>query len=449
MERKATKILFVAANPATTSRLALDEEVRTIENELRMATSRDAFHIRAIWAARPLDLLRELDREPPAIAHFSGHSEAAGIVLADEHKDQAILSGESLANLLATAPQAPRLVVLNACSTEKQSNALVSAVGCVIAMSAPLGDVYARRFSQTFYAALGEGQSVRRAFDQAVTLLEIQDQAGSTRDIEPADAADTANRIIPVLLHRPDIAPDEIRFAPGPDRHNQNSKRDYVQLVAFDAVAMTLTVGVLIAATAVAAINTEPVSETVPIGPPAMLGIPIFRVLSTSSKRDLVRINDVGVYQGKDPITFNVTMHNVGDRAASVTRLQLEITKINGLDVENNSTPSFYEGGRPASELEPTAEYHLVLYESVNEVNISHALAPDEIDQIKVLIDFTEYYQGCLITARLRLKYNATYFTEPYGIIFRVPELGSTKPSCRIEAEVIRGLLRAPFLTRP
>jgi|GEM_PF-1075056 len=45
-------ILILAANPASTSRLLLDEEVREIEEGLRRANKRDLFKLEQKWAVR-------------------------------------------------------------------------------------------------------------------------------------------------------------------------------------------------------------------------------------------------------------------------------------------------------------------------------------------------------------------------------------------------------------
>src|SRR5215470_10494024 len=72
-------ILFLAANPRDTGRLALDREARSIHLELRRSGYRDRFEFVTRWAAEPLDLLRELRELKPTIVHFSGHSvRAAG-----------------------------------------------------------------------------------------------------------------------------------------------------------------------------------------------------------------------------------------------------------------------------------------------------------------------------------------------------------------------------------
>lgn len=74
--RAATKkhvILFLAANPRDTGRLALDREARAIHVELKRIGYRDRFDFVTRCAAEPLDLLREIRELKPTIVHFSGH----------------------------------------------------------------------------------------------------------------------------------------------------------------------------------------------------------------------------------------------------------------------------------------------------------------------------------------------------------------------------------------
>jgi hypothetical protein len=66
-------ILFVAANPRDTTRLAIDREARSIHVELKRSGYRDRFDFVTRWAPEPLDLLRELRELKPTVVHFSGH----------------------------------------------------------------------------------------------------------------------------------------------------------------------------------------------------------------------------------------------------------------------------------------------------------------------------------------------------------------------------------------
>src|SRR5689334_17891055 len=80
-------ILFVAANPADTVQLALDQECAAIEHELRIASGRDDFDLRSKWAVSIDDLMRYLNQLQPAILHFSGHGMRGGAGAAGERGD--------------------------------------------------------------------------------------------------------------------------------------------------------------------------------------------------------------------------------------------------------------------------------------------------------------------------------------------------------------------------
>jgi hypothetical protein len=71
------KVLFLAANPAGTQPLKLDEEIRQITAKIRAAEFRDSLELVACWAVRPDDLLQALLEVKPHVVHFSGHGSKA------------------------------------------------------------------------------------------------------------------------------------------------------------------------------------------------------------------------------------------------------------------------------------------------------------------------------------------------------------------------------------
>ena len=71
-------ILFLAANPRDTGRLALDAEARSIHLELKRSGFGDRFDFVTRWAAEPLDLLCEVRELKPTVVHFSGCTASAG-----------------------------------------------------------------------------------------------------------------------------------------------------------------------------------------------------------------------------------------------------------------------------------------------------------------------------------------------------------------------------------
>lgn len=164
-------ILFLAADPAGTDRLALDEECAAIERELSMTAARDDFDFRSKWAVSVDELVRHLNTLRPTVIHFSGHGRGpAGLMLQDDGVPQPV-PPRALAMLIKAAAPAARVIVLNACATAAHADALTAVADCVIAMDGELGDEAARSFAAGFYRALGHRHSVGNAVEQGIAVL--------------------------------------------------------------------------------------------------------------------------------------------------------------------------------------------------------------------------------------------------------------------------------------
>ena len=169
------KVLFLAANPTNTTRLALDEEIRAITEKIRASEYRDLIELVSVWAVRADDLLQALNQHQPQIVHFSGHGEPSGeIILVDSDKAAKNVSIKAIKALFKTLKDNIRVVVLNACYSHAQANALTEVIDCVVGMNAAIGDQAAMTFAASFYRAIGFGRSVQEAFEQgqAAILLE-------------------------------------------------------------------------------------------------------------------------------------------------------------------------------------------------------------------------------------------------------------------------------------
>lgn len=174
MSAKRT-ILFLASNPGSSGRLALDEEARAIETKLRASEHRDAIQFRTRWAVRADDLLQAFNEDRPTVVHFSGHgSGAGGIVLHDDIAGDRLVAGSALNRLFTVIKDEIRIVVLSACYSVEQARAIVSVIDVVVGMADSVGDSAARAFSAAFYRALGFGRAVQNAFDQGVAAIELE-----------------------------------------------------------------------------------------------------------------------------------------------------------------------------------------------------------------------------------------------------------------------------------
>lgn len=170
------RILFLGANPADSTPLRLDQEVREIDRSLTSAALGHRFQLHQKWAVRASDLQSHLLRSKPQILHFSGHgAHQMGIVMEGEDGRSRAVAGTHLARLLGQFNQNLRCVVLNACYSEEQAQAIAQEVDCVVGMSAAVADLAAIRFAAKFYEALAYGKDVRAAFDLACADIEINE----------------------------------------------------------------------------------------------------------------------------------------------------------------------------------------------------------------------------------------------------------------------------------
>lgn len=165
-------VLFFAANPDDTPRLALDEEVRAITQTIRLSEHRDSVDLRTIWATRPMDLMQAINEHQPQVIHISSHGTATEeIVFTDDHGNSKSVSKEAITEILAATATNLRLVVFNACYSREQAQAVADNVEAAIGMNTTISDNAARTFAAQFYSAVGFGASIERSFKQARAAL--------------------------------------------------------------------------------------------------------------------------------------------------------------------------------------------------------------------------------------------------------------------------------------
>jgi hypothetical protein len=170
-----TTILFLGANPLDTTRLRLDEEYRAIDQALRQAEFRDRFNIQQHSAVRVADLQPLLLRHRPGILHFSGHGSNVGeIILEDANGQMRPVSVEALGALFSLLKDNLRCVVLNACYSQRQAEAIAQHIDCVVGMSTSIGDRAAITFAFAFYQAIGDGKDIKTAFRLGCSQIDLE-----------------------------------------------------------------------------------------------------------------------------------------------------------------------------------------------------------------------------------------------------------------------------------
>ena len=172
---KKIKILFLAANPTNTSTLGLDEEIRAITQKIRASAYHKNLELVSAWAVRPDDLLQVLNEHKPHIVHFSGHGNPSGdLILVDDNLIAKAVTPSSLRALFQVLKDNVQVIILNACYSKVQAEAIGEIIDCVIGMNSTIGDQAAITFAASFYRAIGFGRSVRDAYDQGKVALRLE-----------------------------------------------------------------------------------------------------------------------------------------------------------------------------------------------------------------------------------------------------------------------------------
>jgi CHAT domain-containing protein len=145
------KILVLASNPKKTSLLDLDREIRDIREGLQRSLNRDQFVLETRGAVRPEDLRRAMLEVKPQIVHFCGHGTGnQGLVLEDNNGNEHLASTEALSDLFRIFAEQVECVLLNACYSEVQADALFEHVNYVIGMNREVRDDAAIAFTVGF-----------------------------------------------------------------------------------------------------------------------------------------------------------------------------------------------------------------------------------------------------------------------------------------------------------
>ena len=200
------KVLFFSASPAGASRLALDQELRSIRLERSPGAVADRLEIENIPAAQPKDIVHALRTREAGVVHFSGHGETGELLFEDAAGNPRPVPTSDLAETFRLAGSPVRLVVLSACHSESHADALLAHVECVVVMRGPVLDADAMRFTVALYRHLAEGDSIRDAFDRGRLEMRLDRPGGAAgsaaRDIHAVDTGPSPAGEPPQLLER-------------------------------------------------------------------------------------------------------------------------------------------------------------------------------------------------------------------------------------------------------
>lgn len=201
---RKVRILFLAADPLSLSgsekRLELDGDVRRIQDRMEEAERDYGRTLKFLWrlAVRSDELTRALRQTRPDIVHFSGHGGEDGLYLmAPDGYGAQQVDPAALTRIFQVFPNRVRLVVLSACHSKAQAEAIADVVGCAIGTPGRIMDLAAIQFNAEFYRAVACGESVQAAFDQASAEVGLNQPHGARPDLIARGVDPTRLRLVP------------------------------------------------------------------------------------------------------------------------------------------------------------------------------------------------------------------------------------------------------------
>jgi hypothetical protein len=180
-------ILTLAANPDDTSALQLNREIREVSTLLQQSKHRDEFTFERRDAVRWDDLQRAILELRPRIIHFCGHGAGQpGLVLEGDQGHRFEVSTAVLSDLFRQMADTVECVVINACHSKAQAEAISQHINYVIGMNAAIYDDMAIAYARGFYLALGAGESIPNAHATGCREIQVQCSCHSShRDLLP------------------------------------------------------------------------------------------------------------------------------------------------------------------------------------------------------------------------------------------------------------------------
>ncbi len=171
---KKKKILVLAANPQGTDQLRLDREIKAIEEAVWGGTKRDNFTVISKVAVKTSELQSLLRREKPRIVHFCGHGAGQpGLIFHSENDSEQLVSNQGIARLFKKYANKIECVILNACYSKVQGEAINQHINHVIGTKGAIRNDAAIAFSKGFYESLADGESIASAMEDGRDRIQL------------------------------------------------------------------------------------------------------------------------------------------------------------------------------------------------------------------------------------------------------------------------------------
>ncbi|GAX42547.1 hypothetical protein NIES4075_35490 [Tolypothrix sp. NIES-4075] len=171
MNDSQIKILFLTADPSDESRLRLGQELRDIKARLGKP---GRFQLEQRESVRVGDITEAIFDVEPQIVHFSGHGKSTGeLCFENEVGKVQPVKPDALAAMFKLFAQSINCVVMNACYSEIQAQAIAEYIPFVIGMNDAIGDKAAIAFAVGFYKALAANRSIEDAYEFGCVEIQL------------------------------------------------------------------------------------------------------------------------------------------------------------------------------------------------------------------------------------------------------------------------------------
>lgn len=196
-QNESLRILYATASPD--GDLRVSQEIRRVKIAVATALHRDSIDIEHAPDVTPSDLLDHLTRFQPHVIHFSGHANGDVLVFDDGTLEggERVIPISLFMDAVSAPDQKPSLVVLNACESAENLEALLGGVPLAIGMAASVGDADAIVFATRFYRAVADGQTV----ESALTISRVEMQMNGLPDHD-----------LPTIVAAPGVDPSDVRL---------------------------------------------------------------------------------------------------------------------------------------------------------------------------------------------------------------------------------------------
>ena len=117
-------ILILASNPHGDLK-DINREIRDLTAAIERSKNAEEFAVVDKLAVRPSDLQEIFDQNNPYVVHFCGHGAGEeGLVFENDQSGEQLVSNQALSGLFNLFGQDVECVLLNACHSQKQAEAI-------------------------------------------------------------------------------------------------------------------------------------------------------------------------------------------------------------------------------------------------------------------------------------------------------------------------------------